>query len=225
MRAQRGIDALWTAGAASADAAAAFAGARHFDTVDELLARAARRRPLRRRSLVKGSRFMQMERVVAALLALPSNDPAASDGDRACCLAWPNGCRPLSPEFGFFRVFQYLTFRAVMAAMTSLLIGLAFGPWVIRRLQRLKIGQPIRDYGVADAPGQERHADDGRRADPDRHRRLDAAVVRLEQPLRLDRDAGDVRLRRDRLDRRLAQGRAARTPKACARARSTSGSR
>ncbi|MEO6407748.1 MAG: phospho-N-acetylmuramoyl-pentapeptide-transferase [Burkholderiaceae bacterium] len=54
----------------------------------------------------------------------------------------------LSPEFGFFRVFQYLTFRAVMAAMTALLIGLAFGPWVIRRLTLMKIGQPVRDYGV-----------------------------------------------------------------------------
>ena len=49
---------------------------------------------------------------------------------------------------GFLRVFQYLTFRAVMAAMTSLLIGLAFGPWVIRRLAALKIGQPVREYGV-----------------------------------------------------------------------------
>jgi phospho-N-acetylmuramoyl-pentapeptide-transferase len=55
----------------------------------------------------------------------------------------------LSPEFGFFRVFQYITFRAVMAALTSLLIGLAFGPWVIRRLTELKVGQPIREYGVA----------------------------------------------------------------------------
>jgi phospho-N-acetylmuramoyl-pentapeptide-transferase len=54
----------------------------------------------------------------------------------------------LSPEFGFFRVFQYLTFRAVMAALTALLIGLAFGPWVIRRLAALKIGQPIRGYGM-----------------------------------------------------------------------------
>ena len=41
-----------------------------------------------------------------------------------------------SPEFGFMRVFQYITFRAVMAAMTSLVIGLVFGPWVIRRLAR-----------------------------------------------------------------------------------------
>jgi phospho-N-acetylmuramoyl-pentapeptide-transferase len=54
----------------------------------------------------------------------------------------------LSPEFGFLRVVQYLTFRAVMAAMTSLLIGLVFGPWVIRKLAELKIGQPIREYGV-----------------------------------------------------------------------------
>ena len=56
----------------------------------------------------------------------------------------------LNPEqFGFLRVFQYLTFRAVMAAMTALVIGLAFGPWVINRLTELKIGQPIREYGVA----------------------------------------------------------------------------
>ncbi len=54
----------------------------------------------------------------------------------------------LSPELGFFRVFQYLTFRAVMAALTALLIGLSFGPWVIRRLGALKIGQPIRGYGM-----------------------------------------------------------------------------
>jgi phospho-N-acetylmuramoyl-pentapeptide-transferase len=55
----------------------------------------------------------------------------------------------LSPEFGFFRVFQYLTFRAVMAAMTALLMGLVAGPFVIRRLTELKIGQPIRGYGMA----------------------------------------------------------------------------
>ena len=54
----------------------------------------------------------------------------------------------LSPEFGFFRVFQYLTFRAVMAAMTALLIGVAAGPMVIRHLGALKIGQPIRGYGM-----------------------------------------------------------------------------
>ena len=54
----------------------------------------------------------------------------------------------LGPEFGFLRVVQYLTFRAVMAAMTALLIGLIAGPWVIRRLTSLKIGQPVRGYGM-----------------------------------------------------------------------------
>ena len=54
----------------------------------------------------------------------------------------------LSPEFGFLRIFQYLTFRAVMAALTALLIGLAAGPKVIRTLSALKIGQPIRGYAM-----------------------------------------------------------------------------
>jgi phospho-N-acetylmuramoyl-pentapeptide-transferase len=54
----------------------------------------------------------------------------------------------LNPDWGFLRVFQYITFRAVMAAMTALLIGLSFGPWVIRYLTSLKIGQPVREYGV-----------------------------------------------------------------------------
>ena len=52
------------------------------------------------------------------------------------------------PEWGFLRVFQYLTFRAVMSALTALLIGLSMGPWVIKKLTELKIGQPIRDYGL-----------------------------------------------------------------------------
>ncbi|HKB52911.1 MAG TPA: phospho-N-acetylmuramoyl-pentapeptide-transferase, partial [Ramlibacter sp.] len=52
------------------------------------------------------------------------------------------------PEFGFLRVFQYITFRAVMAALTALLIGLIAGPAVIRHLTALKIGQPVRGYGM-----------------------------------------------------------------------------
>ena len=59
---------------------------------------------------------------------------------------WLQGLYP--DTLGFLRVFQYITFRAVMAAMTALLLGLAFGPWVIRRLTELKIGQPVRGYGM-----------------------------------------------------------------------------
>ena len=54
----------------------------------------------------------------------------------------------MHPELGFLRVFQYLTFRAVMAAMTALLIWLLAGPWVINRLRALKIGQPVRGYAM-----------------------------------------------------------------------------
>jgi phospho-N-acetylmuramoyl-pentapeptide-transferase len=59
-----------------------------------------------------------------------------------------NWLQGLSPGFGFFRVFQYLTFRAVMASLTALLIGLFAGPAVIRHLRALKIGQPVRDYAM-----------------------------------------------------------------------------
>ncbi len=55
----------------------------------------------------------------------------------------------LHEDLSFLRVFQYLTLRAVMAALTALLIGLIAGPWVIRKLTELKVGQPIREYGVS----------------------------------------------------------------------------
>jgi len=68
----RGIDALWTVGDASTHAAAAFAGARHFDTVASLLA-SLPQAPACAAALVKGSRFMKTEQVVAALLATASD--------------------------------------------------------------------------------------------------------------------------------------------------------
>ena len=44
-------------------------------------------------------------------------------------------------------LFQYTTFRAVMAALTSLCLSLLFGPWMIRKLTELKVGQAVRDDG------------------------------------------------------------------------------
>ena len=43
-----------------------------------------------------------------------------------------------------FNVFQYITFRAIAAAVTAFLLTLVFGNWVIRKLISLKLGQPIR---------------------------------------------------------------------------------
>jgi phospho-N-acetylmuramoyl-pentapeptide-transferase len=51
------------------------------------------------------------------------------------------------PDLEFLRalnVFQYITFRAIAAAVTAFLLSLLFGNWVIRRLISLKVGQPIR---------------------------------------------------------------------------------
>lgn len=53
----------------------------------------------------------------------------------------------LQDDYSFFRVFNYITFRAVMATLTALLIGLAAGPWVIRKLTELKMGQAVRPDG------------------------------------------------------------------------------
>jgi phospho-N-acetylmuramoyl-pentapeptide-transferase len=59
--------------------------------------------------------------------------------------AWLQG---LAPEgFGFLRVIQYLTFRAVAATITAMLIGWLCGPWVIRKLTALKVGQAVRTDG------------------------------------------------------------------------------
>lgn len=50
----------------------------------------------------------------------------------------------LSAEWSPLRLFRYITFRALMAALTALVVSLFLGPWVIRRLSELKLGQPIR---------------------------------------------------------------------------------
>ena len=50
----------------------------------------------------------------------------------------------LSNQWGAFNVFQYITFRAMSAALTSFLLCLIFGEYTIRKLISLKIGQPIR---------------------------------------------------------------------------------
>ncbi|MFO7304698.1 MAG: phospho-N-acetylmuramoyl-pentapeptide-transferase [Gammaproteobacteria bacterium] len=46
-----------------------------------------------------------------------------------------------------FRVFGYLTLRAILAALTALLISLLVGPWMIRALSTNQIGQYVREDG------------------------------------------------------------------------------
>lgn len=46
-----------------------------------------------------------------------------------------------------FNVFQYSTFRTILAVLTALGVSMFMGPWMIRALTNLKMGQPIRDDG------------------------------------------------------------------------------
>ncbi len=64
---QRGIEHLWCAGELMRHAAQAFGGARHFESVESLVG-ALPQAPEAAAIVVKGSRFMRMERVVAALM-------------------------------------------------------------------------------------------------------------------------------------------------------------
>ncbi|HEX5227288.1 MAG TPA: phospho-N-acetylmuramoyl-pentapeptide-transferase [Bryobacteraceae bacterium] len=53
----------------------------------------------------------------------------------------------LFSHFTPFRVFQYTTFRTACAALTSLFLCLALGPWLIGKLREFQIGQYIREEG------------------------------------------------------------------------------
>ena len=54
---------------------------------------------------------------------------------------------PLSASSPVFNVFRYITFRTVVAAFTALFVSFLLGPWLIRRLTELQIGQTIRSDG------------------------------------------------------------------------------
>jgi phospho-N-acetylmuramoyl-pentapeptide-transferase len=53
----------------------------------------------------------------------------------------------LRPYFKALNVFRYITVRTAYASLTALFIALVLGPWVIRRLQEMQIGQFIREEG------------------------------------------------------------------------------
>jgi phospho-N-acetylmuramoyl-pentapeptide-transferase len=54
---------------------------------------------------------------------------------------------PLRDEFALFNVVRYITFRTAAAVATAILLSLVFGPWFVRTLRRLSVGQNIRDVG------------------------------------------------------------------------------
>jgi phospho-N-acetylmuramoyl-pentapeptide-transferase len=54
---------------------------------------------------------------------------------------------PLSDTISYLNVFRYITFRTIYATITALVICFFLGPWLIRKLEELRVGQPIRDDG------------------------------------------------------------------------------
>ncbi len=53
----------------------------------------------------------------------------------------------LTQFHGGFGVFQYLTLRAILGALSALLISLLLGPYIIRKLSYHQVGQFVRDDG------------------------------------------------------------------------------
>lgn len=53
----------------------------------------------------------------------------------------------LTQYYSGFNVFSYITFRAILSVLTAMVLSLYFGPKLIRKLQRMQIGQTIRDDG------------------------------------------------------------------------------
>jgi phospho-N-acetylmuramoyl-pentapeptide-transferase len=54
---------------------------------------------------------------------------------------------PLRAQIPLFNVFRYITFRAAGAIVTALVLSWWLGPWFIKTLRRLSVGQNIRDVG------------------------------------------------------------------------------
>ncbi len=54
---------------------------------------------------------------------------------------------PLHQTLSVFNVFRYITFRTIYASLTAFLICFFMGPWVIRKLSYMQVGQYVRDDG------------------------------------------------------------------------------
>jgi hypothetical protein len=114
--------------------------------------------------LVKGSRFMRMERVVDAISVA-----AAVRRDEIMLLMLAQW---LSQDVRGFGVINYITLRTVLAAMTALIISFIAGPArdsLVGRQEDRAGGSAGR---AANTSGEIGHADHGRCADPDFHRSL-----------------------------------------------------
>ena len=56
---------------------------------------------------------------------------------------------PLHTVFSVLNVFRYITFRTIYASLTAFLVCFFLGPWLIRKMTALQIGQYIQEDGPA----------------------------------------------------------------------------
>ncbi len=54
---------------------------------------------------------------------------------------------PLHTTISAFNVFRYITFRTIYAVLTAFIISFFLGPWMIRKLSQMQVGQYVRDDG------------------------------------------------------------------------------
>src|SRR4051812_5539967 len=54
---------------------------------------------------------------------------------------------PFRTQISVLNVTGYITFRTAAASLSALVISLAFGPWMVRKLREFQIGQIIRTDG------------------------------------------------------------------------------
>jgi phospho-N-acetylmuramoyl-pentapeptide-transferase len=54
---------------------------------------------------------------------------------------------PLHTSISAFNVFRYITFRTIYASLTAFVVCFMLGPWMIRKLSYMQVGQYIREDG------------------------------------------------------------------------------
>jgi phospho-N-acetylmuramoyl-pentapeptide-transferase len=57
-------------------------------------------------------------------------------------------------ELSWLNIFRYITFRTIIATLSSLVLLFAFGSWMIQRLRAMQVGQYIREDGPQNHKGK-----------------------------------------------------------------------
>ena len=155
-----GIKRLFALGPQSSRAVETFgSGAEWFADADSLTRRLQAELAPGVTVLIKGSRVNRLERVVQALTGGGARFRSHDESELAMLLSLTEY---LARFYSGFHVFQYLTLRGILAAVTALALALFIGPTMIAMLSRYQIGQQRAHRRPAIAFAEIRHAHHGR---------------------------------------------------------------